>query len=1215
MSLTVAFPTSKTTEPIAGYTVKERIGAGGYGEVWRAEAPGGLHKAIKFVYGYLDDERAARELKALNRIKEVRHPFLLSLDRIEVVDGQLVIITELADASLKDRFEECKQAGLPGVPRDELLIYLRDAADALDHMSEQYSLQHLDIKPENLLIVGGRVKVADFGLVKDIHDTTVSLMGGLTPVYAPPEVFDGRPSLHSDQYSLAIVYQEMLTGALPFPGKTASQLAVQHLNSPPRLAPLPASDRAMVARALSKDPDQRFPSCRAMVEALLEGGRSSGEQRSPGEGEGSAAPDVPEDAASVTYQATELYGLPKPAAPSDRPSSGPGAPVCETMAFGESAAPAFAADTDSDAPPSALRRSDSQVKPPESFPPKPEAPAPVEKMPPIDLDPEACGIRPTLVLGIGGTAARTLCHLRRRLHDRFGDVASVPALRLLLIDTNCKAITQATQGDERGALSSAETLAVPLRSPQHYRSQSHKLLAWLSRRWLYNIPRSLQTEGLRPLGRLAFVDHAPELFERLRDALRSITAPDALAASSTHTGLPVRSEAPRVFVVSSISGGTGGGMVLDVAYAVRRALADLGLSDEGVCSLLAHSTDRNPRESDLAAANAYACLSELYHYTCASHYPGDPACGLPASADDNAAFRDVYLLHLGSELDDAGFDAATDTLAEYLYLDAVTASGAFFDACREQKNGSAETASPQMNLRTFGMWNLGGSLDALLSGAVELLCRDVLQRWRGAVHRGSRPQRTAMAARPAEHVGQGPDTPLSPDQIDRLARQRAEELQLDLDTLTQWAFKFIARQLGEDPDAYFSRLLKEVLDGQKRRGKGAVVGPLADQILQSIDAVLGPRQEPDGPQEGPPPAFQIELHKQFEEVGRQYQDSVARWILKLVESPKLGATGARRAADWFARHLQSLQSKADQLQKGVTRRLAELERSLTSPRPADQARSLIRRALGGGRSKTPSLEEQWLDYCLMRLHSSGLGGVSKFLRSAFAQVSAVGDTISGLQQRLGGIAETFRPPDAWPNVGLGRDAASSLFDQVRQRVAHKLSGQMPQLVPEVDQEFRAEFFGKHGGVCDIRKADVDFRSTLPPALRHVARKAVLRTLRQIDLTQILLPSHDDELSDQRLRDCLHRTKPPLSVCGGARRLLLVLPEGSSDKPFRESIQRHLTQEPSVLFDRDFDAVLCCEMGGLPLATAMATLIDYRIDYAQVASRLHTRVDVSWQSPF
>ncbi|HKD37726.1 MAG TPA: serine/threonine-protein kinase, partial [Pirellulales bacterium] len=249
-------------EVFPGYVLAERIGSGGYAEVWRATAPGGVHKAVKIVYGCHDDQLAAQEMKAMERIRDVRHPFVVSLERFEVVDGRLVILTELADMSLEQRAQQCRTQGLPGIPRELLVRYLGDAAEALDYLAKQHNLQHLDIKPANLLILGDHVKVADFGLVKELATrTSNSIVAGMTPTYSPPEMFDDAPSAYSDQYSLAIVYQEMLTGVLPFPGRTAAQLANQHLRSQPQLAALSEADRPIVARALAKTPTERFPSC------------------------------------------------------------------------------------------------------------------------------------------------------------------------------------------------------------------------------------------------------------------------------------------------------------------------------------------------------------------------------------------------------------------------------------------------------------------------------------------------------------------------------------------------------------------------------------------------------------------------------------------------------------------------------------------------------------------------------------------------------------------------------------------------------------------------------------------------------------------------------------------------------------------------------------------------------------------------------------------
>src|SRR5215831_10926569 len=95
-----------------------------------------------------------------------------------------------------------------------------------------------------------------------------TVTGGVTPVYAAPETFDGWVSRYSDQYSLGIVYQELLTGQRPYSGTTMRQLVLQHLQAEPDLSSLPLADRAAMARALSKNPDLRFPSCLDFVRAL-----------------------------------------------------------------------------------------------------------------------------------------------------------------------------------------------------------------------------------------------------------------------------------------------------------------------------------------------------------------------------------------------------------------------------------------------------------------------------------------------------------------------------------------------------------------------------------------------------------------------------------------------------------------------------------------------------------------------------------------------------------------------------------------------------------------------------------------------------------------------------------------------------------------------------------------------------------------------------------
>lgn len=259
-------------EPISGYRLLSRLGRGGFGEVWSAEAPGGMRVALKFVppvTRLLD-----AELRALQAVRDLRHPHLLETHFCIQLPHWLVLCTPLCDGNLAERLRQCLERGLRGVPADELLKYMAEAAEALDFLNaprvaegRTARVQHRDIKPHNLLLSGGSVRVGDLGLAKVLERSLGSHSGALTPAYAAPEMFEGRTSAWSDQYSLAVSYCQLRCGQLPFRGGSA-ELMHGHLHGDPDLSGLADEEKAVVARALSKAPRDRWESCAAFVEQL-----------------------------------------------------------------------------------------------------------------------------------------------------------------------------------------------------------------------------------------------------------------------------------------------------------------------------------------------------------------------------------------------------------------------------------------------------------------------------------------------------------------------------------------------------------------------------------------------------------------------------------------------------------------------------------------------------------------------------------------------------------------------------------------------------------------------------------------------------------------------------------------------------------------------------------------------------------------------------------
>lgn len=619
-------------EPIPGYVLRQKLGAGGYGEVWLADAPGGLKKAIKFVFGSLDDTRAASELKALQRIRQVNHPFLLSLERIEILEGQLIIVTELADGSLCDQFTKCRTNGLVGIPRDQLLDYLRDAADALDFLCQKHDLQHLDVKPANMLLVADRVKVADFGLVKDVQSHSMSMLGGMTPTYAAPEMFDGRPGRFSDQYSLAVVYQELLTGTLPFGGRTTAQLASEHLHRAPNLEPVPPIDRPILTKALAKKANQRYASCREFIDQLIKADRIVV----------SAAPAVAQETPVRNPADFAARHIPRPVV---RETDGP--KTCQ-VDIGTS--------------------TQSYEK------------REIETLPNVEIPKAQTEIySPTFYIGLGGTGAEMLTELRSEMKREGIEPDERLDLGWLLIDTDNKGLEEAIDVQTCGHLSSNCTLHIPLKPSQYYREQDEFAFSPISRRWLYNVPRSRTTEGIRPLGMLAMLDHAETCHKVLLHYMQHLKV--ALEKSNASS--------VRVYLLASAHGGTGSSILSEIAFLIRRVADECGVAVTlQVFMTVGESNDASV--SDLRGASAIACLSELAHYVqTGGLHPGLPALP-PSQSAPKPPIDQVYVVHGGRIGDYHAWDTAVHQAVEYVLADSWSPLGTTWDACRKATIDSAE---------------------------------------------------------------------------------------------------------------------------------------------------------------------------------------------------------------------------------------------------------------------------------------------------------------------------------------------------------------------------------------------------------------------------------------------------------------------------------------------------------------------------------------------
>ena len=257
------------------YEIQAELGKGGMGIVYLGYDPLlDRQVAIKVLAPHLvwEEGFVARFLREARAAARIKHPNIVTIHDVGQEEDQFYFVMEyLAGQTLAEYIRE-----RGALPPSQVESILRPVADALDY-AHQHGLVHRDIKPGNIVMgPADQVTLTDFGIARAAQETRLTTAGTImgTPEYMSPEQAWGEDvDYHSDLYSLAVVAYEMLSGRVPFSGTTPHAVLYKQIHeAPPPIhearPDLPASVDVVLAKALSKDPHERYTTARAFVDEL-----------------------------------------------------------------------------------------------------------------------------------------------------------------------------------------------------------------------------------------------------------------------------------------------------------------------------------------------------------------------------------------------------------------------------------------------------------------------------------------------------------------------------------------------------------------------------------------------------------------------------------------------------------------------------------------------------------------------------------------------------------------------------------------------------------------------------------------------------------------------------------------------------------------------------------------------------------------------------------
>lgn len=257
--------------PLDGVTIQRAVGRGGFGEVYYALADSGKQIALKYLR-----ENPEVELRGISHVMNLKSPHLISIFDVKhnPAGESFVLMEYVTGPSLRELMNVEPQ----GMGVQKAAFFLGGIAKGLSYLHER-GIVHRDLKPGNIFFDDGYVKIGDYGLSKHIavsaHSGNTVSVG--TVHYMAPEIGSGSYSKAIDIYALGVILFEMLTGRLPFAGSSMGEILMRHLTDNPNTAGIPEPFAGVIARAMAKNPADRYQSVDAMVDAIMSAGGISTE--------------------------------------------------------------------------------------------------------------------------------------------------------------------------------------------------------------------------------------------------------------------------------------------------------------------------------------------------------------------------------------------------------------------------------------------------------------------------------------------------------------------------------------------------------------------------------------------------------------------------------------------------------------------------------------------------------------------------------------------------------------------------------------------------------------------------------------------------------------------------------------------------------------------------------------------------------------------------